>query len=70
MAANPLAGFQGTPPYFTEPQGRPPAVRSAALPPIVAPRPGPYTRYKAGIAPAASPSAWAVRNGSGTTSLG
>lgn len=61
--------FQGSPPYFHYPAGAPPSVRSATLPPLVQPQPGPFFRFKAGISPLVQPSMWAVRNG-GTTTLG
>jgi len=67
------SAYMGHPAYY---RGMPPAgnymsnapsVRSAALPPVVAPRPGAWGWTKTATPPAINPSFWGVRGQNGNT---
>lgn len=59
--ANSERGSQqfGNAPYVAMPQGRAPAVRADALPPVVAPTRGPYGYRKANVPVEVTPGWWA-----------
>jgi len=63
--------FLGQFPYFHFPNPQPPSVRSQSLPPVTAPAPGAWTRYKAGVpGPVTGTFSSGALNPSGTATYG